>query len=103
MNKSLALKNKIYLFFSLIITLFVTFYFIFFLINGPRGIISYFKILNKNSYDILMLESLNQENNLLLNKIDRLTTNKLDLDFLDEKIREKTGFIDKDELLIIFD
>ena len=49
MNKSLALKNKLYLFFSLLISFFIFLYLFYFLINGERGIISYYKIKNQNS------------------------------------------------------
>ena len=49
-----------------------------------------------------MLADFNKKNDFYTNKINRLKTNTVDLDFLDEKIREKTGFLDSDELLILF-
>ena len=49
------------------------------------------------------LTTLNIKNNKLSERIERLNPNSLDLDFLDEKIREKTGYLSKDELLIKFD
>tara|TARA_X000000368_G_C22538009_1_gene496495 strand:+ start:54 stop:365 length:312 start_codon:yes stop_codon:yes gene_type:complete len=103
MNKSLALKNKFYLFFLLIVSLFISIYLFYFLINGERGIISYFKIKNNNSNYKTSLFDLNRENDFLLNRIDRLKTDNIDLDFVDEKIREKTGFIENNEILIKFD
>ena len=48
------------------------------------------------------LAKLEKSNNYLVDRIDRLKTNSLDLDFLDEKIRENTGFLDSDEILIKF-
>ena len=48
------------------------------------------------------LAKLEKSNNYLIDRIDRLKTNSLDLDFLDEKIRENTGFLDSDEILIKF-
>ena len=102
MNKSLALKKKILLFFFLIIFFFVFFYLFYFLINGDRGIISYFKINKINKNLDTKLAKLEKSNNYLVDRINRLKTNSLDLDFLDEKIRENTGFLDSDEILIKF-
>ena len=102
MNKSLVLKKKISLFLLLIISFFVFFYLFYFLINGERGIISYFKIIKINQDYKTSLVKLEKNNNYLIDRINRLKTNSLDLDFLDEKIRENTGFIDSDELLIKF-
>tara|TARA_B100001540_G_C15522899_1_gene513314 strand:+ start:204 stop:515 length:312 start_codon:yes stop_codon:yes gene_type:complete len=102
MNKSLALKNKLYLFFLLLVSLFIFIYLIYFLVNGNRGIISFFKISKENSIYKNQLISLNKKNKYLEGRIKRLKTNSLDLDFLDEKIREKTGYIYEDEIVIIF-
>ena len=102
MNKSLALKKKISLFLLLIISFFVFSYLFYFLINGDRGIISYFKINKINLNLDTKLAKLEKSNNYLVDRIDRLKTNSLDLDFLDEKIRENTGFLDSDEVLIKF-
>ena len=101
-NKSLALKNKLYLFFVLIVSFFVFIYLLYFLINGPRGIISFFKINQLNHEYKIILADFDKKNDFYTNKIKRLKTNTIDLDFLDEKIREKTGFVDKNELLILF-
>ena len=102
MNKSLALKKKISLFLLLIISFFVFSYLFYFLINGDRGIISYLKVSKTNHNLNINLTKLEKSNNYLVDRIDRLKTNSLDLDFLDEKIRENTGFLDSDEVLIKF-
>ena len=102
MNKSLALKKKISLFLLLIVSFFVFFYLSYFLINGDRGIISYFKVNKINQNLATKLVKLEKSNNYLIDRIDRLKTNSLDLDFLDEKIRENTGFLDSDEILVKF-
>ena len=69
MNKSLALKKKISLFLLLIISFFVFFYLFYFLINGDRGIISYFKINNINQNLDTKLAKLEKSNNYLTNSI----------------------------------
>jgi len=103
MNKSLALKNKLSLYFLFLISFFILLYLLYFLINGERGAVSFYKIKNQNSSYKIALKDLKNENNFLIDKITRLQSNTVDLDFLDEKIREKTGFVDNNELLILFD
>jgi len=103
MNKSLALKNKLYLFFSLLISFFIFLYLFYFLLNGERGIISYYKIKHQNNQHLATLSELQNKNSFLIDRIKRLSTNTIDLDFLDEQIREKTGYVNKNEVLIIFD
>ena len=102
MNKSLALKNKIFLFFLLLTLLFIFIYSIYFLVNGERGIIAFYKITNQNSDYEMMHSNLEKKNMILSDKIKRLQTNTLDLDFLEEKIREKTGYLQDNELSINF-
>ena len=47
--------------------------------------------------------NLSEKNNYLSDRVKRLQTNSIDLDYLDEKIRQHNGFVDDDELLIVFD
>ena len=91
------------LFFLLIVSFFIFIYLFYFLINGERGVISYFKALEINSENKLSLLNLNKKNDFYSNRIKRLQTNTIDLDFLDEKIRESIGYVDNKELLIKFD
>lgn len=102
-NKSLVLKNKLYLFLLLILSLFISIYLFYFLINAERGIISYFKIKNQNITYKETLENLNDKNDYFSKRIKRLQTNTVDLDYLDEKIREKTGYLDNNEIVITLD
>ena len=103
MNKSLALKNKIYLFSFFLLTLFMFMYLLYFLINGERGVISYYKFKNENLEYKKILLNLKLENAFISDRVKRLETNSIDLDFLDEKLREKTGFIDSNEILVVFE
>ena len=103
MNKSLALRNKIYRFCFLVLSFFLFLYLFYFLINGERGIVSYFKINNKYNLMHEKLIFLQNNNKKLEEKISRLSPNTLDLDYLDEKIRLNTGKISENELVIIFD
>jgi cell division protein FtsB len=82
--------------------LFIFIYSIYFLINGERGIIAFYKITNQNSNYERILSNLEKKDMILSDKILRLQTNTLDLDFLEEKIREKTGYLQDNEISINF-
>ena len=101
MNKSLVLKNKIYLFFFLVFSSVLFLYLFYSLITAERGIISYYKIINKNIAYENELWLLNNINNELEDKISRLNIQTLDLDYLDYQIRFKTGFVENNELVIV--
>ena len=103
MNKSLALKKKLSLFLSLVFLFLIFLYISFFLINGDRGIISYITIKNQQEELNIRLDKLNSRNDLLENRIEKLQVNTIDLDYLDEKIRQNTGFINEDEIMIILE
>ena len=75
----------------------------YFLINGQRGIFTYFKLKNLNLKYSEKLNNLNEQNNFFINRIKRLQPNTLDLDYLDEKLRKNTGLIKNNEIVIVFD
>ena len=103
MNKSLALRNKLYLFFSLVFLFLLFLYLLYFLISGERGMISYYKIKNQKIEYQFQLDELKKKNNLFIDRVSRLKLNTLDLDYLDEQLRLKTGFIGESELVIFFE
>ena len=100
MNKSLALKNKLYLFFSLVIVFLIFLYLIYFLIDPEKGIISYYKLKNKQLIYKTQLNELKIKNDLFIDRTTRLQPNTIDLDYLEEQLRLKTGYILKNEILI---
>ncbi len=73
------------------------------MINGERGIISYFKIKNQQLIYKKNLEDLMEKNQYYVDRVKRLKSNTLDLDYLDEKFRSKTGLISEDEIVIFLD
>ena len=103
MNKSVVLKNKFYLFISFMFTFFLFVYLLYFLINGPRGLLKYFQLKNQNFQYSEILLNLTNENNLYLDRIKRLQPNTVDLDYLDEKIRENSGFLKDNEIIVVFE
>ena len=101
MNKSVFIKNKIILFLSFLITFFIFIYLVYFLLNGQRGLLKYFYLTNQNELHSLALTNLKIKNEYYSDRIKRLQPNDIDLDFLDEQIRKKLGFVDKNEMVII--
>ena len=73
------------------------------LINGPRSIFTYFQLKNLNINYSEQLSNLNKHNNLLIDRTKRLQPNTLNLDYLEEKLRQNTGFSKKNEIIVVFD
>ena len=103
MNKSVVLKNRIILYFSFLITVFIFLYLVYFLVYGQRGLLQYFYLSKQNQEYNERLSQLTLENQYLSNRIKKLQPNTVDLDFLDEQVRKKLGLIDKNEIVIILD
>ena len=103
MNKSFALKKKFYLFSSLVLFTFLFLYLTYFLINGQKSFVSYFKLKNQKIEYQTKLNILKNENDYFLDRIKRLQTNTIDLDFLDQQFRENTGIVFENEVLIILE
>ena len=103
MNKSLVFKNKFYLFFSFIFVFFLFLYLMYFLINGQRGVISYFKLKKINTIYSKELNNLEYQNIALEDKIRRLQPNTLDLDYLEERLRKNIGLLKNNEITVVFD
>ena len=103
MNKSVVLKNRIFLYFSFLITFFIFLYLVYFLVYGQRGLLQYFYLSKQNKEYNERLSQLTSENQYLSNRIKKLQPNTVDLDFLDEQVRKKLGLIDKNEIVIILD
>tara|TARA_B110000438_G_scaffold275604_1_gene296685 strand:+ start:101 stop:412 length:312 start_codon:yes stop_codon:yes gene_type:complete len=101
-NKSLAFKNKITLFFLLMVSFFIFIYLAYFLINGDKGIISFYKLKNQNYEYTVLLSKFENDNKIIVDRIARLMPNTLDLDYLDEKIKDQIGSLNRNELLILF-
>ena len=103
MNKSLVLKNKFYFYLSFLFAFFLFIYLLYFLINGDRGILQYFKLKNLNQNYHFEYSNLQEQNNYYLDRIKRLQPNTIDLDYLDETFRKVTGFSNENETVIIME
>ena len=100
MNKSLALTNKLYLFLSLVIVFLIFLYLIYFLIDPEKSIISYYKLKNQQLIYKTQLNELKIKNDIFIDRTTRLQPNTIDLDYLEEQLRLKTGYIAENEILI---
>ena len=103
MNKSVVIKNKFYLYFSFLFSFFLLIYLIYFLINGDRGLINYFKLNNQNILYSKNLNNLNKINDYYLDRTKRLQPNTIDIDYLEELLRKNTGFLKENEILVILE
>ena len=103
MNKSLILKNKIVLYLSFLITFFIFIYLVYFFVNGQRGLLKYFYLTKQAEEYNHTLAKLKAENDYYIDRTKRLEPNTVDLDYLDEQVRNNLGLIDKNQIVIIFD
>ena len=103
MNKSLVLKNKFYFYLSFLFIFFLFIYLLYFLVNGDRGILQYFKLKSLNKIYQIEYSNLNEKNDYYLDRIKRLQPNTIDLDYLDETFRKVTGFTSENETVIIME
>ena len=103
MNKSLVLKNKFYFYLSFLLTFFIFIYLLYFLVNGDRGILQYFKLKSLNQIYENNYTNLQKQNDFYLDRIKRLQPNTIDLDYLDETFRRVTGFSSQNETVIIME
>ena len=101
MNKSLVVKNKFYFYLSYLFTFFLFIYLLYFLVNGDRGILQYFKLKSLNNTYHLKYSNLQDQNQFYLDRIKRLQPNTIDLDYLDETFRKVTGFTSENQIVII--
>ena len=84
----------------LLICTFLILYFFFNLLDGERGLISYFK--KKNLLKTLKIEEIQLNNKIKnLELKNSLLTDKFDLDYIETLIRQKFLFGKKDETLYI--
>jgi len=60
-------------------------------------------LIKQNQQYNQILANLTIESEYYNNRIKRLQPNTVDLDFLDEQVRNKLGLIDKNEIVIILD
>ena len=63
----------------------------------------YFKLKNLNEFYHLEYSNLKEDNEFYLDRIKRLQPNTIDLDYLDEKFRNVTGFSDENQTVIIME
>ena len=92
--------NKIKQNYFVLVSTFLIFYFFFNLLDGERGLFSYFK--KKETLINLQKEEINLTNKIKdLGFKNSLLSDKLDLDYVETLIREKFLFGKEDETLYI--
>lgn len=95
-------KNKYGIYVKIVVLLFVTLYFSYYLLKGEKGILSLLekrKTLEgiQNNYNEVKLEKMDIEN-----QVHFLNDKTMDLDLIDELARKNLGFIKEGEI-VVFD
>lgn len=102
MNKSLSFRKKLYSFIFILFTCFIFFYITYFLIYSDRGIIKHFVLKNDFNKKTINYNALSLKNNNLINNINKLKLNSIDLDYLDEQNIKKNGYLNNNDIIIVF-
>jgi len=75
-------------------------YFIYHLVQGQYGLLSWKRLQQHNSALVQKKEKAERKNRCLQDKVNRLKPNQLDLDYVEELAREKVGIYHHDDLII---
>ena len=102
MNKSIVFKRKIHSFIFIIFSCFIFLYVSYFLIFSDRGVLNYFILKNKFNNKEMLYEENTKTNEELINKINKLKLNNIDLDYLEELNIKSNGYLNNNDIVIIF-
>ena len=95
-----ASKIRLRYYIAPLLFLLITVYFMYHLIEGEHGIFRLFSVNSELEKANILLQNTNEEKRQLENRVNLLSSQRLDADMLDEVSREKLGLIDKDEYVI---
>lgn len=101
MNFLWAIQNKLKTsgFLMLCITVFI--YFLFYTINGERGIIKYLYLKSEITQARSISDKYKQQKQTLEDKVRLLSSSSLDLDLLEERARVVLNFASQDDFIIL--
>ena len=102
MNKSIVFKRKIHSFIFIIFSCFIFLYVSYFLIFSDRGVLNYFILKNTFNDKKILYEEATKTNEKLINKINKLKLNNIDLDYLEELNIKSNGYLNSNDVVIIF-
>ena len=91
---------KINLILTVVISTTLTLYFVYSALNGQYGLFNKFKYQAQEITLIEKLEKIQLNNNILENKVLRLSDQYLDLDLLDQQARKFLGLARSNEIII---
>ena len=92
-------KAKYVAYFLLVTALFA--YFLYHLIQGDRGVISWYKMRDNVSELRLKLDSLNVERAKLSHRVKLLSPNSIDTDLLEEQARKLLNFSYENDVIVM--
>ena len=102
MNKSISFKRKLNSFILVIFSCFIFLYISYFLIFSDRGVLNYFILKNSLNNNETLYEEVSKTNEQLTNKINKLKLNDIDLDYLEELNIKSNGYLDSNDIIVIF-
>lgn len=79
---------------------FLMVYFIYHLIQGQYGLLSWKRLQQHSEALTHKKELIEEQNTLLQDKVNRLKPDQLDLDYVEELVREKVGVYHLDDLIV---
>ncbi len=75
-------------------------YFIYHLVQGHYGLLSWQKLRFKNATLLKETEKIEKKAQILQDKVNRLQPNQLDLDYVEELVHEKVGVYHLNDLIV---
>ena len=102
MNKSISYKRKLNSFILVIFSCFIFLYISYFLIFSDKGALNYFILKNSLNNNKTLYEEISKTNEQLTNKINKLKLNGIDLDYLEELNIKSNGYLDNNDIVVIF-
>ena len=101
LRRSLLLKNlKILEIISLAVCIILSLYFLIASFNGEFGVSAKYNLLAKEKVLANELYIINEETEIIKNRIKRLSDSSLDLELLDQQARIILGMIGEEELIV---
>ena len=96
-NPSLRTKKILTILFFVALVL----YFLYNIMGGDRGILSLYKLSDRHKILQREVSALQEEHKLLQSKVNRMKPDSLDIDLLEEQVKENLGYAKENETIYV--
>ena len=86
--------------FGPVLAFLITFYFVYHIFQGERGIISWFVLSKKVQHEENKLDQLIEQKEQIARRVSLLNPNSIDLDLLEELARKLLNYSKKNEIIV---